>query len=98
MSRVCCGLWILTLLGATAFAQDAATGALRGTVVDPHGLRIAGAAVVVVNQATAARYSAATDDLGRFAFDILPPGDYTARASAAGMSPQITPQLHVEVG
>jgi Carboxypeptidase regulatory-like domain/TonB dependent receptor len=79
-------------------AQDSATGAVRGTVVDPHGLRIPGAEIAVVNAATGRRYAVTTDAEGRFALDLLPPGDYSARAVVQGMSPQITPQMHVEVG
>jgi hypothetical protein len=88
---------ILMLAGA-ACAQDAATGALRGAVVDPSGGRVSRASIVAVNLATGLRYSTTTDAEGRFAFDLLPPGDYSARATAKGMSPQITPQLHVDVG
>jgi hypothetical protein len=88
----------ITFTVGTASAQDAATGALRGTVTDPSGSRIAQAAVVAVNIATGLRYSTATDAEGRFAFDLLPPGDYSARATAKGMSPQVTPQLHIDVG
>jgi hypothetical protein len=36
--------------------------------------------------------------LWRFAFELLPPGDYSARAESPGMSPQTTPGLHVDVG
>ena len=79
-------------------AQDAATGAIHGTVVDLHDLRIPGATIAVVNTATGARYSATSDAEGRFSIDLLPPGDYSARAVAKDMSPQITPQLHVDVG
>ncbi len=79
-------------------AQDAATGAIHGTVVDLHELRIPGASIAVVNTATGARYSATSDAEGRFALDLLPPGDYSARVVAKDMSPQITPQLHVDVG
>ncbi len=32
------------------------------------------------------------------ALELLPPGDYSARVDAQGMSPQIAPQLHVDVG
>jgi outer membrane receptor protein involved in Fe transport len=81
-----------------ASAQDAATGAIHGTVVDLHDLRIPGATVAVVNAATGARYSATSDAEGHFMIDLLPPGDYSARVAAWGMSPQITPQLHVDVG
>jgi hypothetical protein len=86
------------LLLSAASAQDAATGALRGTVVDPHGARIPAAEIVVLSTATGRRYSVTTDSEGRFALDLLPPGDYSARAVAPGMSPQITPQLRVELG
>jgi hypothetical protein len=81
-----------------ASAQDAATGAIHGAVVDPHGLRIAGASIAVVSTATSVRYSATSDAEGRFSIDLLPPGDYAARVVAQDMSPQITPQIHVDVG
>ena len=86
------------VLSPHASAQDAATGAIHGTVVDLHDLRIPGATIAVVSTATGARYSATSDAEGRFAIDLLPPGDYSARVVAQDMSPQITPQLHVDVG
>jgi hypothetical protein len=86
------------LLSTLARAQDAATGAIQGTVVDPSGSRIAQASIVAVNTATGIRYSTTSDAEGRFSIDLLPPGEYSARAVAQGMSPQITPQLHVDVG
>jgi hypothetical protein len=91
----------LLLVTAGAFrltAQDSATGAIRGTVLDATGSRIAQASIVVVNAATGARYTASSDGEGRFALELLPPGNYSARVVAEGMSPQITPQLHVDVG
>jgi len=39
-----------------------------------------------------------SDGAGRFAFELLPPGDYSARASADGMSPQVSPAVHVTLG
>jgi len=79
-------------------AQDAATGALHGTVVDTTGSRIARASIVVVSSATGVRYTATSDAEGRFGIDLLPAGDYSARVIADGMSPQVTPQLHLDVG
>jgi len=79
-------------------AQDSATGAIRGTVLDSTGSRIPQASIVVVNTASGARYTATSDGEGRFALGLLPPGDYSARVVAEGMSPQVTPQLHVDVG
>jgi hypothetical protein len=86
------------LLPGSAPAQDAATGAIHGTVFDPSGARIKRTSIVVVSSSTGARDDATSDTEGRFAFDLLPPGDYIARAFADGMSPQVTPTIHVEVG
>ena len=89
---------LLIMLPIRFTAQDSATGAIRGTVLDSTGSRIAQASIVVVNSATGARYTATSDGEGRFAFELLPPGDYSARVAAESMSPQVTPQLHVDVG
>jgi len=88
----------LVLVSLPLCAQDAATGAIRGTVLDPSGSHIAHASIVVVSSTTGVRYSTTSDAEGRFALDLLPPGDYSARALAAGMSPQVTPLLKVEIG
>ena len=92
-------LSILTLaLAAACVAQDASTGAIHGTVFDPSIRRIAGAGVVLVNSATGFRYEQATDGEGQFGFELLPPGDYTARVTSEGMWPQLSQSLHVEIG
>jgi mRNA-degrading endonuclease YafQ of YafQ-DinJ toxin-antitoxin module len=88
----------LLLVSGGASAQDASTGAVRGAVVDSSGGAVPEATVVLLNAATGFRYSMATDSQGRFVFDMLPPGDYSARATAPGMSAQMTPKLQVAVG
>lgn len=95
----CSLLVTLAVLGFTSIlgAQDSATGILRGTVLDSTGGRIAQATIVIVNTATGNRHTTTSDAEGNFALDLLP-GDYTARVEAQGMSPQITPQLHLDVG
>ena len=95
VSFVCLFVVSATLL---TFAQDASTGAIRGTVLDPDGGLIAGATVAVVNVATGQRYAAMTDANGHFAADLLPPGDYSARVEVSGFSPQLAPQAHLDVG
>jgi len=89
---------VLLMMFSPALAQDASTGAVKGTVMDATGGVIVDASVVLVNTATAFRYSIATDAQGRFAFDMLPPGDYVARATATGMSAQTTPGMQVAIG
>jgi hypothetical protein len=81
-----------------AWSQDASTGAIRGTVVDAAGRPIVDASIVLVDSAQGFRYFVASDSVGQFVFELLPPGEYTARAVAPNMSPELTPKLHVDVG
>jgi hypothetical protein len=86
------------LFNVRVLSQDASTGAIRGTVLDPDGRPIAQATVAIVSIASGMSRSALTDTEGRFAIEMLPPGDYSGRADMKGMSPQETPQIHVDVG
>src|SRR4051812_46253425 len=88
---------ILTIASIVT-AQDSATGSVHGMVLDPTGARLAQASAVIVNIGTGMRYTATTDAEGRFGLEVLPPGDYSARIVAHGMSPQVIAQLHVDVG
>lgn len=105
-SRLGIGLWGSSLAAFTFFifgiglclAQDASLGALRGTVTDTAGARIAGAGVALVNTGTGLRFATTTTAEGMYVFELLPPGEYSARAEFQGMSPQVSPPLHVEVG
>ena len=98
MPRALLAAFCVVCFWSAACAQDAATGAIHGTVLDPAGGRVTQASIVAVNSATGVHYSATSDAEGRFSLDLLPPGDYSARAVAQGMSPQVTPTLHIEVG
>jgi hypothetical protein len=80
------------------WAQDVSTGAVRGVVVDASNGRIVKASIVLLNDATGLRYEHFSDSQGRFVFELLPPGDYSARATAEGMSPQVSPGVHVTLG
>ncbi len=88
----------LVFIASGAWGQDASTGALRGVVLDAQGAAITNADIVAIRVETGIRYHSATDSAGRFAVDLLPPGQYSARAEAEGMSPQISPVIRVEVG
>ncbi len=87
------------IFGASvAWGQDASTGALRGVVLDAQGAVITNADIVAIRVETGIRYHAATDSAGRFVVDLLPPGQYSARAEAEGMSPEVSPVIRVEIG
>ncbi len=85
-------------LSPVLLAQDGSTSAIRGEVTDTAGAKISAATVVLVNVNTGIRYSTVTAVDGTYFFDLLPPGDYSARAELGGMSPEVTPGLHLEVG
>ncbi len=89
---------IATFAAPQILGQDSSTGSIRGTVLDSAGARIAQANVVIVNSATGTRYSTTSDSEGRFAVELLQAGDYSIRVDAEAMSPDVTPQLHVDVG
>ena len=72
----------LCFLVAGLYAQVG--GRITGTVKDPTGASIAGAAVVTVNSATGARQEAASNDQGVFAFPALVVGQYNIEISAPG--------------
>ncbi len=91
-------LFQLIVIASGAWGQDASTGALRGVVLDAQGAMITNADIVAIRVETGIRYHSGTDSAGRFAVDLLPPGQYSARAEAEGMSPQISPAVRVEIG
>jgi hypothetical protein len=90
--------FLLLSLATGVSAQDGSTGALRGTISDATGARVKGGAITAVNLDTGIRYFGTTDGEGQFTLELLPPGDYMARAESLGMSAQITPRLHVDLG
>jgi hypothetical protein len=88
----------ILFVNVSCLAQDASTGAIRGTVADPSNSRIVGATIALVNNATGFHYEQTSDSIGHFAFQLLPPGEYLARVTSAGMSPQVSRTLRVDLG
>ncbi len=85
-------------LVTVVLAQDASTGAIRGTVHDPTQARVVGAGVVVTNLQTGLLYKLVTDDAGVFSAQLLPPGDYELLVSAPGMASYRQAQIHIDLG
>jgi hypothetical protein len=88
----------IVFIAAVAWGQDGSTGALRGVALDAQGAVITNADIVAIGVETGIRYHSATDSAGRFVVDLLPPGNYSTRAEADGMSPEISPVVRVEIG
>ncbi len=87
---------VLLLVTATAFAQGAA-GSISGTVRDPSGAVLAGAAVEAANNATGEKRSAVTNEEGVYTIPNLPVGTYTLSISSAGFAPGKAEGVNVSV-
>lgn len=75
-------LFLLLAFSSITFGQ--ATGTLSGRVVDANRQAIAGASVIVINQATNTQQTTTTNRDGNYTFPQLPPADYRLRIEASG--------------
>jgi len=87
----------LGLLIVPALAQET-TGGVQGTVKDPQGAVIPGAAVEVTGPALIGKKTATTDSGGYFHFEQLPPGIYSVSVNAAGFGPATQSNLQLSSG
>ena len=78
---ICLSFWLACAL--SGFAQSN-SGTLRGSVVDPSGAVIAGAAVTIENPVSHYSRSANSDTQGKFEFDNLPYNNYLLSSAATG--------------
>jgi hypothetical protein len=78
------GALLLSLLACSnAFAQTG-TATVRGTVSDAQGAAVAGASVVLRNEAKNFTRTQTTNSEGGYVFTAVPPDTYTIEAEAAG--------------
>ncbi len=90
MTRYGCGAVVLLALGSASgvlsYAQSSSgsSGTVRGSVLDPSGAAVKGAAVEIQNPVSHYSRATATDAQGSFEFDNLPFNNYHLSASAAG--------------
>jgi hypothetical protein len=86
----------LFLFALTAFAQSD-RGTITGTVLDPAGAVVSGAAVEARNVATDALYPVATSATGNYTIAQLPAGSYELTVTVPGFKKFIRTGLVVEV-
>src|ERR1039457_5579608 len=77
-----CFTWLLA--AGLAFGQAGGTGTIQGTVTDPSGAVVGGAAVTASNLGTGIKTERQTTDAGFFVLSLLPPGEYTVTVTSAG--------------
>ena len=69
-----------TLAASHLWAQSPSTGALIGRTLDPSGAAISGVKIQIIGRDTAVTLSTASDEQGRFGFQLLAPGNYGLQA------------------
>src|SRR5580693_8705855 len=93
------GLLILGVLslGIPAEAQTAATGAVLGTVTDPHQAAVEGAGVEVRNTGTNEVRTQTTNAAGQYSFPGVIPGVYKISVTLAGFKANTLDNFRIDV-
>src|SRR5262249_32061775 len=69
-------LFAFTFVSVVVASAQTATGEVNGTVSDPNGAAVSGAAVKLINQATKTESETTTNQSGYFTFVNLKPASY----------------------
>jgi len=81
---------------AAAMQAQTSRGTVSGTVLDPSGAVVTGAAVVLTNTQTGVRRSATSNDAGIYRFDAVDLGVYELRVTHAGFKAFLATGLGVQ--
>lgn len=88
---------VLALCALPMHGQTADTGAIAGSVSDPSGASVAGAAMVINSEATREERNLTTDAEGNFSVPFLTPGNYDLAVRAPGFEPLILKDVQVQI-
>jgi outer membrane receptor protein involved in Fe transport len=105
MNRIRQGFLFLAFLAIALFsgsdslvAQTSTQGSIAGTVMDPTGSAVSGAAVTIHNAGTNAEIKLTADASGFFKAPLLEPGTYTVSVSMTGFAAYRADNVLVLVG
>ncbi len=96
LSQILSLLAVGLLFVAPILAQSP-NGTISGLVLDPSGAVIAGAEIIVLNDATGVRYATKTNGEGIYVIPNLPPGSYRLQVSKIGFKTLIKPDIILNV-
>src|SRR5262245_20508599 len=87
---------VLVASAPAAFSQVSLTSSLSGTVTDPTGAVVVGAAITVKNQATSEEFKAMTAGNGTFTVPALAAGIYTVTVTAPGFKQAVVQGIKLD--
>src|SRR5882762_10504385 len=90
-------LLILSLLCLAPAIAQAPNATINGIVLDPSGAAIAGAEIIVVNDATSVQHETTTNSAGIYVVTNLPPGPYRIQVAKIGFKTLIKPDIVLNV-
>src|ERR1035441_2176288 len=89
---------VLVVLAAPAAAQLAGSATITGTLTDPSGAFVPGAAVTIRNADTAIERRIESNEAGIYSAPFLPPGHYEVSAGKSGFASVLRKDLTLQVG
>jgi hypothetical protein len=91
-------LFAVLLLAASYALAQINTTSVVGTVTDPTGAVVPGAAIHAVELATGAKFDTTTSDKGEYSIPSLPAGAYRISVSKAGFKAEVLDEVTLIVG
>src|SRR6266550_8783303 len=95
--RLALATLLLMVLSAPLLFAQTATGEVNGTITDPNGGAVPGAAVKLINQATKIEIEATANQSGAFTFVNVKPADYVLRVEVSGFKRSQTASFNLGV-
>src|SRR4051794_21455192 len=84
------------LLPSMVFGQ-AGTSTVTGTVSDPQGNVVTGASVTLTNTGTNTSRTTTSNDVGKYSFEFVQPGDYRIEVEAKNFKKSVLNDVHALV-
>ncbi|MBI4462294.1 MAG: TonB-dependent receptor [Acidobacteria bacterium] len=91
-------LSMVLVFAASAVGQTLEKGAITGTVYDPSGAVVPGAAIKIIHVATGTERELTSGTDGRFSAPLLSPGEYRMEVSVSGFATSIVRGVRLAVG
>jgi len=90
-------LFVAFLLFASVAFGQAGTSTVTGIVSDPQGNVVAGASVTLINSGTNTSRTTTTNDVGKYSFEFVQPGDYRIEVEAKNFKKSVLSNVHALV-